>query len=112
MSGLGVPPDAVALRLGKFFPGDDLRFCETCAFEGGATAIDTVLRRAALSGRVEIDADGLLPDYIADMFDDNFTCIGTIALDRNSFRALKNHWMRCKYEEADERNSDGTAPLH
>lgn len=93
-----LPPDAAGLRLCKIFPGEDLRLCEPVLFTKGRPAVDTVLRRAALSGRVEINPDGPLPDHFADILDANGDMIGNVALDAKSFKALKNHWMRCRYE--------------
>lgn len=46
--------DATGLRLCKIFPGEDLRLCEEVQFDGGRTGVEIVLRRASLSGRVEV----------------------------------------------------------
>jgi len=93
-----LPADAVGLRLCKIVGGEDLRLCEAVRFTRGRPAVDMVLRRAAISGRVEIEPKGPLPDYFADIMDSNGAMIGNVALDRESFNALKNRWMRCKYE--------------
>jgi hypothetical protein len=96
-----LPADAAGLRLCKIFPGDDLRLCEPVLFTRGRAAVDTVLRRAAISGgRVDIDPEGELPDHFADVLDARGHMVGNVALDADSFRALKDHWMRCKYERA------------
>jgi hypothetical protein len=92
-----LPPDAVGLRLCKIFPGDNLRLCEAVRFTKGRAAVATVLRRAAISGRVEIEPKGPLPDHFADIMDENGDMVGNVALDAASFKALKEHWMRCKY---------------
>jgi hypothetical protein len=102
VTGKPLPPDAAGLRLCRIFPGDDLRLCETVLFTRGRPAVDTILRRAAISGgRVEIEPKGPLPDYFADVMNKNCDMVGHVALDRLSFNALKNHWMRCKYEPAE-----------
>lgn len=94
----GVPREAHGLRLCKIFPNDELRLCEAVMFQRGAGAVDTVLRRAAISGRVAVNPKGPLPDHFADIFDAKGDMIGNVALDARSFKALKDHWMRCKYE--------------
>jgi hypothetical protein len=94
-----LPEGTAGLRLCKIFPGDDLRLCEPILFTNGRSAVDTVLRRAAISGgRIEVDPKGPLPDHFADIMNANCDMIGNIALDARSFKALKDHWMRCKYE--------------
>jgi hypothetical protein len=97
-----LPPETAGLRLCKIFPGEDLRLCEPVLFPKGRAAVDTVLRRAAISGGViEVNPKGPLPDHFADIMDANCDMIGNIALDATSFGALKNYWMRCKYEDHD-----------
>lgn len=91
-----LPNETAGLRLCKMFPGDRLRLCEGVHFTKGRPAVDTVLRRAAIAGRVEVG--GALQDHWADVLDSKGSLIGTVALDASSFRALKGHWMRCKYE--------------
>lgn len=92
----GVPANAMGLHLYKII-GERLISCEPVYFTGGAPAVDTVLRRAAVSGRVEME--GQIGDYYADvLIDQDGTWTHTVALDRNSYRALKNRWMRCKLE--------------
>ena len=54
------------------------------------------LRRAAISGRVE--TGGTIEDHFADVLDTNGSMVETVALDRRSYSALKNRWMRCKVE--------------
>lgn len=77
--------------------GDKLKITEPTMFVDGAQAVDTVLRRAQLAGRTEVWQAGQLPDYFADLLDENEEIIGHVMLDRGSFNALKNHRMRCKY---------------
>jgi hypothetical protein len=89
------PNEAVAMRLAKIFPRGDLRLCETIVFAAGAPGIDTVLRRAGISGNVEVG--GEIDDHFADLLDGDHSIVETVALDSKSFAALKNHWMRCRY---------------
>lgn len=93
-----LPEDAIGLRLyrqGK----NDLIGCEAVIFKEGRAAIDTVLRRAALSGRVEVG--GEVVDHFADILvDESGTWSATVALDAGSYRALKERWMRCKVDPA------------
>lgn len=99
MSAIGLdklPEDAVGLRLCKMF-GEELRLCEGVMFTKGRPAVNTVLRRAALAGRVEVD--GELLDHWADVLNTKGDWSVIVALDADSFRSLKGHWMRCKYED-------------
>lgn len=104
MSAIGLhrlPVETVGLRLCKMFPGDELRLCEGVRFTNGLPAVNTVLRRAGLAGRVEVG--GKNQDHWADVLDDTGDWIETVALDAASFRSLKGHWMRCRYEPEDRR---------
>ena len=92
---MNIPAEAVGIRLYKIVR-DDLIGCEVVRFVEGAPAIDTTLRRAAISGRVEIG--GNIVDHFADLLDEDQTIVETIALDARSYRALKTTWMRCKIE--------------
>lgn len=76
--------------------GNSLIGCEAVQFTN-AGGVDTVFRRAAISGRVEFE--GKLKDHFADLLDISGDIIGTVALDRKSYGALKNRWMRCKVEK-------------
>lgn len=99
-----LPEGTAGLRLCKIFPSDDLRLCEPVLFTKGRAAVDTVLRRAAISGgHIDVNPKGPLPDHFADIMDANCNMIGNVALDAKSFRALKNYWARCKYEPSRER---------
>lgn len=92
-----LPPDAVALRLYRIVR-EELIACEAVEFVKGAAAVDTVLRRAALSGRVEIE--GEIKDHFADILSANGDMVATVALDRKSYRALKEKWARCKVDRS------------
>lgn len=95
---LGVPHEACGLRLCKMF-GERLRLCESVRFIDGWKAVDTVLRRARVSGAVEVGEGVSLETYWADILNDSGNIISHAALDQGSFNSLKNHWMRCKYTE-------------
>jgi hypothetical protein len=97
----GLPETAVGLRLCKIKSNDELVLCEPVQFVGGYDAVHTVLRRAAISGTV--GPVGEAGDYFADIMDENGDMIETIALSRNSWNSLKNHWMRCRIDPLNER---------
>lgn len=90
-----VPDWCTGLRLCKS-NGNGLRMSEEVQFVKGAEGVDTVLRRAAISGQV--GPIGETGEYWADLLDCNGDWDETIALDRDSWNSLKNHWMRCKME--------------
>lgn len=95
-----LPAEACGLRLYKITKGERLIACEPVFFRDGRDAVNTVLRRAAISGRVEVEPDGDLPDFYADvLIDANGSWETSVALDSASYRSLKNHWMRCKLEQ-------------
>jgi hypothetical protein len=94
----GLPPESVGLRLARIIK-DELLLCEAVRFVSGVAGVDIVLRRAAISGRVEID--GKIENHFADVLDANGDIVETIALDRHSYSVLKNRWMRCKVERFD-----------
>lgn len=96
----GLPNNATGLRLARITPQDELILCEPVQFTAGLPSVDTVLRRAAISGRVEIDGD--IGDHFADVLDRDGDIIETVALDAASYRALKNRWMRCKVDRSFE----------
>lgn len=96
---LSLPTESVGLRLYRITgrgPSERLIGCEAIRFTAGLSGVDTVLRRAAISGRVEID--GEIEDHFADVLDEDQTIVATVALDRGSYNALKNRWMRCRVE--------------
>jgi hypothetical protein len=94
-----LPPTAAVVRLARI-RGDDLIFCEAMLLPGGATAIDTILRRAQLSGRVEVG--GEIANHFADILDEAGDMVQTVALDSKSYSAIKNRWMRCKVENSNQ----------
>lgn len=91
-AGNRVPETAKVVRLYKHGRDGALIACVGIEFAGGAPAIDTALRRAAISGYVEVG--GQLGDYFADLLDANGDIVENVALDRASYGALKNRWMR------------------
>lgn len=97
VTGEALDKDAVGLRLIRHDSKGRTHFCEPVTFVRGYEGVEIVLRRASLSGRVEIE--GEVKDHHADvLIDDGGSWSQTVALDAGSYRALKNHWMRCKIE--------------
>lgn len=94
-----LPKETMGLRLYRYLKGDRLQACEAMRFTDGLPAVDTTLRRAAISGRVEVG--GKVDNHFADVLDENGSMIETVALDAKSYRALKTKWMRCKVESTD-----------
>lgn len=91
-----LPKNACGLRLYKIVK-EQLIACEPVYFTTGFSGVEIVLRRAAISGRVEFE--GEIKNHFADiLIDHDNTWNATVALDRKSYAALKNHWMRCKLE--------------
>ena len=88
-----IPSEATGLRLHRV-AGENLMSCEEVQFQTGYTGVETVLRRAAISGRVEVG--GALEHHFADVLDAEGNILETVALDSHSYKALKNHWMPCK----------------
>jgi len=94
---MNVPPEALAVRLFRI-DNADLIACEAVAFNGGAATIETVLRRAAVSGLVEIG--GQIADHFADLLSADGSLVETVALDASSYRALKTRWMRTRVDRS------------
>ncbi len=92
------PTTAVGLRLARIDHEGALVLCEAVRFVAGYAAVETVLRRAAISGRVEVG--GKIGDHFADALDDDGDIVATVALDARSYRAMKTRWMRCKVDRA------------
>lgn len=90
-----LPETVVGLQLFRIVR-DDLRACEPMRFDGGRGAVECVLNRASVSGRVEVN--GEIKDHFADAFDASGDLVETIALDAKSYKALKTKWMRCKVQ--------------
>lgn len=97
--------DAAGLRLCKIFPGEHLRLCEEVQFAKGRRTVEIILRRASISGRVDVTDDLSALDLWADVMDANGNMIQHVALDAKSFKSLKNHWMRCKYDPDGDPNA-------
>lgn len=89
---IGLPSAATGLRLCRIDGKENLTLCEPVQFERGFAAV--VLRRAAISGRV--DPNGKIENHFVDVLDAKGDIVETVALDRRSYSALKNRWMRCK----------------
>jgi hypothetical protein len=87
-------PAAKGLLLQKHV-GDRLIACELVMFDGGRDAVHTMLRRAAVAGRMELEpADFGDMAYFADVYTSDCDWEQTVILDRRSYGALKNKWMR------------------
>jgi hypothetical protein len=91
-----LPNDSVGLRLARINRKGELILCEKIHFENGRAAVHTLLRRAAISGRVEIE--GEIADHFADVMDKDGDIVTTVSLDSKSYSVLKNRWMRCKIQ--------------
>lgn len=89
-----IPSSVTGIRLCKVLSNDRLVLCEPTLFACGAPAVDTALRRAAISGQV--GPIGETGDFWADLMEDERTFVATIALDRHSWNALKRKWARTK----------------
>lgn len=89
-----IPVEARGLQLCKHFL-NTLRVTEKIMFtdHGG---VELTLRRAAISGQVSFNTP--LEEHWADILDEQGDIIGHASLDANSFKALKGHWMRCRYQ--------------
>lgn len=92
-----IPSDAVGLRLCRITSKEELILCAPVRFTEGRAAVDTTLRRAKISGLVEIG--GEIKNHFADFMDANGDMVGTVALDAGSYGALKNRWMRCRVQK-------------
>lgn len=92
-------PDAKGLRLYKHV-GERLVACELVMFVDGFPAVNTILRRAAIAGLVQVEPFDAPNDYFADVYTSENDWEQTVLLDRYSYRSLKTHWMRCKLEPA------------
>lgn len=95
---IALPESSAVLRLGRITAGGDLILCEAMIFAAGHAAVETTLRRAAISGRVEVG--GEIANHLVDVLDADGDMVETVALDSRSYSALKNRWMRCKVQPA------------
>lgn len=86
-----VPHNAVGIRLCKVVR-DELRLCEPTIFVKGRPAVQTLLNRASISGSV--GPVGETGDYWADFMAADGTWVETVALDRDAWNSIKNHWAR------------------
>lgn len=91
-----LPPETAGLKLHRIDAKENLLACELVVFRDGRPAVNTVLRRAAIAGRVEVN--GKIADHFADVHDADGSLIETVALDAASYRSLKTKWMRCRME--------------
>lgn len=96
---VNISPSAVGLQLARITKAEELILCEAVRFIGGRAAVDTTLRRASISGRVELE--GEIQNHFADILDHKGNIVGTVALDAKSYSALKSRWMRCKVEKTE-----------
>ena len=91
-----LPVATVGLKLHKVV-NEVLIGCEPVFFVRGRDGVSAVLLRAGISGLV--DVGGEIGDYFADvLIDESGEWDETVSLDRDSYKSLKNHWMRCKIE--------------
>jgi hypothetical protein len=90
-----IPANVVGIRLCKMV-GDDLRLGEPVLFQKGHPAVVTLFRRAAISGVV--GPVGETGDFWADLLSDADTWVETLALDRDAWNSIKNHWARCRMD--------------
>jgi hypothetical protein len=93
-------PEARGLKLYKHV-SDVLVACELVIFVDGWNSVNTVLRRAAISGVVKVEPFEERQDYFADVYTDEDTWEQTVLLDRKSYASLKNRWMRTRLEKED-----------
>lgn len=91
-----LPETAVGLKLHRIDAKERLISCEGVIFTGGRGAVNTVLRRAAIAGHVEVG--GTIKDHFADILNADGSWDETVSLDAASYRSLKTKWMRCKVE--------------
>lgn len=97
MAGLPVPAECVGIRLYKHFGNEEFRGTERVMFKE-RNGLETALRRAALSGKIEIGDNIELGDFFADLYNAEGDIVTHVNLDKDSFKALKEHWLgRIKY---------------
>jgi len=96
-----VPSNAVVVKLFRINSREELIACESMLFTSSEN-FEMILRRAAISGRVELGAEAKIQNHFADLQDKDENLIATVALDAKSYGSLKNKWMRCKVERNEE----------
>jgi hypothetical protein len=92
VSGLPVPAECVGITLYKHFGNEDFRGTERVVFKD-RNGLETTLRRAAVSGKIEIGDNIKLGDFFADLHDASGDIVTHVNLDAKSFKALKEHWL-------------------
>jgi hypothetical protein len=92
MGGLPVPAECVGITLYKNFGDDNYRGTERVVFKD-RNGLETTLRRAAISGKIEIGSNIELGDFFADLHDAEGSIVTHVNLDAKSFKALKEHWL-------------------
>lgn len=95
---LSVPQDVKVIRLGRINKRNELVLCEPVEFLNGYKGVELALRRARISGRVELN--GEIVDHLADLLDAEGTLVETVALCSRSYSSLKNRWMRCRIDRS------------
>lgn len=88
--------DITGIRLCKIKGDGDLILCEPVFFKSG-DSVKMMLRRAHISGHV--GSLGETGNYWADLLNDDEDWLETVSLDRCSWNALKNRWLRCRLEQ-------------
>ncbi len=92
----GIPQDACGLRLcviRQTRDGERLDLCETVIFANGAGAVDTVLRRAKISGDIGRFGQSIVEyggDWWADVMNANGDLIDVLPMSREAWNSLKN----------------------
>ena len=94
-----IPEEACVVRLARIDRAENLLLCEAIQFKKGWKGVHTVLRRAQISGRVEVE--GKIENHFADLLNINGDMVATVALDARSYSALKNKWMRTRLQPAE-----------
>lgn len=80
--------NVTAIRLCRINKQEDLLLYEPIILTKGYPAVDTILRRSAIAGHVEVNGDN--HTYFADLMDKKGESLDTVSLDAASFRYLKN----------------------
>jgi hypothetical protein len=82
-----IPADVVGFALCRMNSKDELFRTGDIIFDRGRDAVQTILIRAAICGRVDVGSEN--GDYWADLVNEDGTWDQTVALDAESFRYLK-----------------------